>query len=195
VRLAITWVAGPRLLRAAEVRSAIAAALVHGGRPDLELAVVFVSDAELARMHGEWLDDPSPTDVIGFDLGADEQAGEERGGPQAELYVSAERARAVARARGGDERRELALYLVHGALHLCGFDDLHADARRRMRRAERTLLARLGYAPARRVGRARVAPEKTNSLLNSRVAIGTTGAHDGRSGRARRPQRAARARA
>jgi probable rRNA maturation factor len=153
VSVAIAWVAGPRLLRAAEVRAALAAALEHGGRPELALSVVFVSDAELARMHGQWLDDPSPTDVIGFDLGGDEPPDERDGGPQAELYVSAERARAVARARGGDERRELALYLVHGALHLCGYDDRRADARRRMRRAERKVLERLGHAARKRARR------------------------------------------
>lgn len=148
--VAIAWASGPRLLRAAQVRAAIEAALEYGGRPGLALSVVFVSDAELARMHGEWLDDPSPTDVIGFDLGSGEDPAERTLGPQAELYVSAQRARAVARARGGDEGRELALYLVHGALHLCGYDDRRSDARRRMRRAERALLARLGYrAPTR----------------------------------------------
>jgi probable rRNA maturation factor len=103
--------------------------------------VVFVDDADLARMHGEWLGDGSPTDVISFDLGEDEP------GPVGELYVSAERARAVAAERGLDERRELALYVVHGALHLCGFDDHEPAERERMRAAEAIVLGSLGYAP------------------------------------------------
>ena len=41
-------------------------------------------------------------------------------------------------------RGELALYVVHGCLHLCGFDDHGERPRRRMRRAERAVLAELG---------------------------------------------------
>ena len=66
-------------------------------------------------------------------------------GPVGELYVSEPCARRVAAEQGIDPRRELALYVVHGALHLCGYDD-HEDADRlRMRAAEREVLSRLGY--------------------------------------------------
>jgi probable rRNA maturation factor len=104
---------------------------------------VFVSDAELARLHAEHLDDPSPTDVMAFDLG------EEGGGPAGEVYVSVERARAVARERELAPEAELLLYVVHGCLHLCGHDDHEPRARARMRAAERAVLTRLGSAPRR----------------------------------------------
>ncbi len=39
---------------------------------------------------------------------------------------------------------ELTLYLVHGLLHLCGYDDLTEPERRLMRRRERTILKLLG---------------------------------------------------
>ena len=137
----VSWaLPGPRLLSDAEVRAVVSAALAHGGRPQLHVAVVFASDAELARLHGQHLADPSPTDVLAFDLG-------ERGaGPAGELYVSVERARAEARSRGLAPEGELALYLVHGCLHLCGHDDRRPRARARMRAAERAVLLRLGYA-------------------------------------------------
>jgi len=41
--------------------------------------------------------------------------------------------------------RELVLYVVHGALHLCGFDDHDPDERAAMRAAERSVMGRLGY--------------------------------------------------
>jgi probable rRNA maturation factor len=119
------------------VGAAAEAALAHGGRPGLALSVVFVDDAEITRLHGDWFDDPTPTDVISFDLGEDEP------GPAGELYVSVERARDEARARDLPLERELALYVVHGALHLCGFDDREEGDRRRMRAAEARVLARL----------------------------------------------------
>jgi len=137
--LPVAWtVPGPRLLSDAEVRAAVTAALAHGGRPELDVAIVFVSDPELARIHGERLGDPSPTDVIAFDLGVGP-------GPGGEVYVSVERARAVARALRLAPDRELALYVVHGCLHLCGYDDRDPGPRARMRAAERAVLARLGH--------------------------------------------------
>jgi len=53
----------------------------------------------------------------------------------------------VAAARGVAFERELCLYIVHGALHLCGFDDHSSAARKRMRRAESQIMDELGYAP------------------------------------------------
>jgi probable rRNA maturation factor len=135
----VSWpIGGVRLLSDAEVGEAVRAALAHGGRADAAVSVVFVTDAELARLHAEHLGDPSPTDVMAFDLGT---AG---GGPAGEVYVSVERARAVARARDLAPELELALYVVHGVLHLCGFDDRSGPDRARMRRAERTVLASIG---------------------------------------------------
>ncbi|MBK7641637.1 MAG: rRNA maturation RNase YbeY [Planctomycetes bacterium] len=134
----IDWRVRGRLLPQAEVRRILRAALNHGRREGIALTVVFLTDAALARMHERWLADPSPTDVITFDLSDEHsQAGE--------LYISATRARRVAAERGVDARRELALYLVHGALHLCGHDDHQVRARARMRVAERTVLRALGY--------------------------------------------------
>jgi probable rRNA maturation factor len=137
----VSWtLPGPRLLSDAEVSAAVRTALAHGGRPHLLLSVVFVSDAELARLHHEYLGDPSPTDVLAFDL-----AGGGGDGVAGELYVSVERARAEARARDLSPERELALYVVHGCLHLCGHDDRESRPRARMRASERAVLARLGY--------------------------------------------------
>ncbi len=138
---AIAWETEDRPLGDAEVEAALDAALEHGGRPGLALGVVFVDDARLAALHAETLGDPSPTDVITFDLG------EEGGGPAGELWVSVERARTVAAERGVPVARELALYLVHGALHLCGFDDREDADRARMRAAEARVLEVLGYPP------------------------------------------------
>lgn len=140
VSVAWTAAAGAAAIDDAAVAAAVDAALAHGGRPGLLLSVVFVDDAEIAELHGRWLGDPTPTDVISFDLGGG-------GGPDGELYVSVERARGEARARGLELEHELALYLVHGALHLCGHDDRAARERARMRAAEASVLASLGYPP------------------------------------------------
>ena len=132
------------------VARAVHAALRHGGRPGAGLAVTFVDDATLTRMHAEYLDDPTPTDVITFPLGDDGV------GPIGELYVSTERARALAAERSVPYERELVLYVVHGALHLCGLDDHEPHERAEMRHAESAVLQELGYPPDERPHDARV---------------------------------------
>jgi probable rRNA maturation factor len=122
-----------------QVREAVQAALRAGGRPTLAVDVVLIGDRRLRALHRCFLGDDTPTDVMAFDL-ADGGLG-----PAAEIYASVTCARRVARARGVSAARELALYLVHGALHLCGHDDHRTADRRRMRRAERRILTALGY--------------------------------------------------
>ena len=152
-RVGIAWGVRSRPIRDRAVRAVVRAALEHGGRPGIDLEVAFVSDPRLARIHGRFLGDPAPTDVISFDLGEDD------GGPAGEIYVSVDRARAVARERGDPIELELSLYLVHGALHLCGFDDRTPAQRKRMRAAEASVLAAL----------------RTRSGLPPRAAGGTRG--------------------
>lgn len=134
----VTWEVPPEGLTDDAARAAVEAALVHGERPGIELSLVFVSDTALAELHADFLDDPSVTDVMAFDLG-------EGPGPLGEVVVSVDRAREVAARRGVTLARELALYAVHGTLHLCGYDDHEDRDRDAMRAAERTVLAQLGY--------------------------------------------------
>ncbi len=104
--------------------------------PDGELSLVFMSDPELAELHGEYCDDPSVTDVITFPGDAEmDFAGE--------ICVSADRARIEAPRQGWSVSEELTLYLVHGWLHLAGEDDLDDESRASMREAEKRCLARL----------------------------------------------------
>ncbi len=125
---------------AERVAQIVQAALVHGSRPSAVLSVVFVDDASLSKMHADYLGDASPTDVISFDLGEDGM------GPAGELYVSTDCARRLAQERGVDKERELALYVVHGTLHLCGWDDHEPEEREAMRAAEAEVMEALGFA-------------------------------------------------
>lgn len=104
-----------------------------------ELSLVFFSDADLAQMHGEYCDDPSPTDVITFEGDAEMHfAGE--------IFVSAERALEEAPRHGHSFAEELTLYLVHGWLHLAGLDDIADADRKQMRIAECEVMAALRAA-------------------------------------------------
>ena len=128
-----------------EALGALAAALAHGGRSELKVDLLFVDDPTLSELHEQFLDDPSVTDVMAFDYtGDDDHLDEEdQSSPEAEVYVSVDRARAVAAERGESVREELLLYIVHGSLHLCGLDDHAVEDREEMRAAERAVLSSL----------------------------------------------------
>lgn len=125
-----------------------------------EVCIVVVDDRRIAALHAAWFDDPTPTDVITFDLSADDPAAA-AGVVQGDIVVSAETASRVARAirRGGQPgwtpRHELAYYVVHGILHLTGHDDRTAADRRAMRARERAVMRRIGLPAPPRAGHAR----------------------------------------
>lgn len=109
--------------------------------PAGELSLVFLTDAALAQLHADFLDDPTTTDVITFD-------GDATAGLAGEICVSADTARAYARQHDRDFATELTLYVVHGWLHLAGYDDLRPARKRRMRAAEARALKLLADADA-----------------------------------------------
>jgi len=76
-----------------------------------DIEVTLLSDREIALVHGEFLSDPTPTDVITFHHG--------------EILISVETAERQAVDHGHNQPvpHEIALYLVHGLLHLAGWDD------------------------------------------------------------------------
>ena len=98
-----------------------------------ELSVALVDDAAIAAINQQFLHHAGPTDVISFNLGDG----------LGEIVVSAERAVIVARKLRRPPAAELALYLVHGLLHLAGLDDHTPAQRRAMRAAERRVLRQL----------------------------------------------------
>ena len=111
-----------------------------------EISVLVVNDRRIAKLHAEWMQISEPTDVLTFDLGSDPPrrlAGD--------IVVSGETARRVARELGWQPRQELAYYVVHGLLHLAGYDDLTPGERRRMRKRERIVMVAVGLpAPPQR---------------------------------------------
>ena len=135
----ISWQVPDRPASDELLARAVDAALEHGGEPGREVSLALVDDPTLAELHGRFLEDPSVTDVMSFLLGEDE-------GAWGEVVVSVDRAREVAEERGLTWEREVVLYVVHGTLHLCGFDDHEDEDREAMRGAEAAVLARLGLA-------------------------------------------------
>jgi probable rRNA maturation factor len=95
------------------------------------LSIAFVTDAAIRKINRRFLGHDYATDVISFPLDSDLLG---------ELVISAPYARAEARKRRIPEREELLRYVVHGILHLLGYDDrTPAEKRRMWARQEREL--------------------------------------------------------
>ena len=118
----------------------IARTVLEGeGEPDAEMSLAFVDNPTIHQLNKRYLDHDEPTDVLSFPLsesGAKPLAGE--------LVIGAEVAKAQAEGRGHALEAELALYVIHGLLHLCGYDDKTPEHARLMRGRERLYLRMLG---------------------------------------------------
>ncbi|HEY5752135.1 MAG TPA: rRNA maturation RNase YbeY [Chthoniobacterales bacterium] len=96
-----------------------------------EIGVTIVSDAKMAKLHVDFMGIPGPTDVLTFEHG--------------EIVVSAETAARYGAEHSQTPNDEVSLYILHGLLHLRGFDDLEPAAAEKMR----TVQARL-FEPLRK---------------------------------------------
>src|SRR4051812_12408351 len=112
--------------------------LENEGVAAAEVSLAFVDNPTIHRLNKQFLGHDEPTDVLSFPLSDSPRklAGE--------LVVGAEVARERAAELGHDVQAELALYVIHGLLHLCGHDDHDEADARRMRECERHYLAGLG---------------------------------------------------
>ena len=108
-----------------QIVQAVRAAL--GDTPCSSLAVVVVDDAQIMRLHEQFMGDSTPTDVLTFDLRDDLVEGP----IEAEIVLSAETAERQAREFHTEPGQELLRYAIHGTLHLVGFDDHTPSERRR----------------------------------------------------------------
>ena len=118
----------------------VARAVLEGeGVAEAELSLAFVDNPTIHRLNKRYLDHDEPTDVLSFPL-----SGPESKKLAGELVIGAEVARDQAAEHGHGVQEELALYVIHGLLHLCGHDDKTPEAAAKMREKERHYLRQLG---------------------------------------------------
>jgi len=106
--------------------------------------VQVVNDASIRGLNQRYLDHPRATDVLTFDLGDEVGTDDGNGRVEGDIVVSRETAAREARVREHRVADELALYAVHGTLHLLGYEDRTAAQARRMHRMEDRILGGLG---------------------------------------------------
>jgi len=110
-----------------------------------ELGVCVVAAAESARLNARFRGRAGPTNVLSFAGAALPRASGRSAVPLGELVICPRLVRAEARAQDKTLRAHWAHLVVHGALHLAGYDHARAGAARRMERREIAVLERLGF--------------------------------------------------
>lgn len=108
----------------------------EGCHPETELSVAIGDDAWIQELNRTYLKKNRPTDVMAFP----QEPGPEGKPLLGDIAISAETAARQAAQEGHSFRRELALLLTHGLLHLTGWDDQTPAQRRRMMQRAGALL-------------------------------------------------------
>ena len=107
------------------------------GLKNIELEIVFLDDRSIRRLNKRFKKKDEPTDVLSFGMKAEEFGCRPFIG---EIFISLDRALENSETFGSSFAEEALLYVIHGILHIIGYDDENSAARRRMSKKERDIL-------------------------------------------------------
>jgi len=148
-RITITGAEGLRPSPVSHLTGAVDAALRYHHTTRARVALALVDDPTMAELNERHLQHAGSTDVLTFDLrnrpGAsiDDDSWEIDG----EVVISSDTARREAAVRDHEIEAELALYAVHGTLHLLGYTDTEPEASEAMHKMEDEILGSIGLGP------------------------------------------------
>jgi probable rRNA maturation factor len=117
------------------VRAVVQHSIALEGFTCEEVTIHLVSKQKMRVLHLQFFDDPSVTDSMSFPLASSAQR------ISGDVFVCPAQAIDYTAGHGGDPLTETLLYIIHGLLHLMGYDDQSPKMRRAMRQAERRHLA------------------------------------------------------
>ena len=112
---------------------------------EAEVDLLFVDNEAIREMNREYRDKDSATDVLSFPMyEADEEIDDEDEILFGDIVISLERAQEQCEEYGHSLEREVMYLLVHGLLHLAGYDHMEEEEKKEMRAREEELLAVIG---------------------------------------------------
>jgi probable rRNA maturation factor len=106
---------------------------------EAEIGICLIATPEMTQLNETFLKHKGSTDVITFDYAAPEKRKAESGKRKylyGEIFVCMDEAVSQARKFGTSWQSEIIRYIIHGVLHLLGFNDSSAGTRRKMKREE-----------------------------------------------------------
>jgi len=117
-----------------------------GGREGWGLCVFLCDDETIARLNGQWRGQEKPTNVLSFPAPALHGAAPDEKIPLGDIAIAYETLAREAEENGTTVSNHLSHLVVHGFLHLLGYDHHMEDEAERMERLERDILAPMGVA-------------------------------------------------
>lgn len=112
---------------------------------EAEVDLLFVDNETIREMNREYRDKDMATDVLSFPMyEADEEIDDEEEILFGDIVISLERAQEQCQEYGHSLEREVMYLLVHGLLHLAGYDHMEEEDKKQMRAREEKLLAEIG---------------------------------------------------
>jgi probable rRNA maturation factor len=124
-------------LSSASVKVVVKEVLFFIKKKTNEVSIYFVTSKKITALHAYFFDDPTPTDCISLPL---DDAEEKNYHILGEIFISP---KAALNYSPQNPYEEITLYLVHGLLHLMGYDDCEPAQRKKMRLAERKIMHHL----------------------------------------------------
>lgn len=117
--------------------------ILNDKKKDAELSIVFVDDEKIKELNNDYLGEDAPTDVLSFPL--DDFDGKSNEKICGEIIISVETALHTAEKMNSVVESEIYLYVVHGLLHLIGYDDKTGKLADIMHGEEKRILSDLGF--------------------------------------------------
>lgn len=120
-------------IQSASIAPIVQAVLSHENVSCDEVHIHFVTEAQIIELHDQFFQDPTPTDCISLQV---DPVGSK---PcyLGEIFISPQAAIDYLPQSNQTLEQEITLYLVHGLLHLLGYDDIEEEDRKKMRLAEK----------------------------------------------------------
>ena len=131
------------LIEEERIRCVCEKILTDAGIVTGRIGIVIVDNETIHNLNKDFLQHDYPTDVISFQVESEMESGYLEG----EVIVSAEMAQSRAPEFGWSDKEEVILYVIHGLLHLVGFDDRTAEEWKVIREKERYYLRHAGFEP------------------------------------------------
>jgi probable rRNA maturation factor len=113
-----------------------------GGDMDVDITIILTDDAQIHELNKQYRGIDAPTDVLSFSSGDTDPDSNRL--YMGDVVISYPRAQAQAEAGGHLVEAELQLLVVHGVLHLTGYDHVEEQGKSRMRAAQAEILVLLG---------------------------------------------------
>ena len=123
-----------------DIENMIVKIMYHLGCPNQEVSILLTGDKDIRRLNQEFRSIDQPTDVLSFPQNADEDPCIPEEIILGDIVVSLDIAKAQAKEHGLDFKEEIILLLIHGILHLLGYDhEISEKEEEKMRNKTREL--------------------------------------------------------